>query len=194
MKGELVGCIQAPTPHRRQRGRHATAWTRRQGAAAISAPETGILHQTVSRLPAANHVFLGPWRLTSARRVTAWDQLPRGDTQHTSDNALMAHPGNQAAKTGEVIKTQGPLGTVHWTSAWSPELLKPGKGTKCMPNWVCALAGYWRTRAAQTWEAHAALSWSKPSVFHTQQALPAHASDICLQYPSLPTAQLNKWA
>ena len=47
-KGEL-GCIQAPRPHQRQRGRRATARTRSQGAAAILAPETGILHQTVSR-------------------------------------------------------------------------------------------------------------------------------------------------
>ena len=36
-----------------------TARARRQGA--ISASETGILHQTVSRLPVANHVFLGSW-------------------------------------------------------------------------------------------------------------------------------------
>jgi len=58
-KGELAGCIQAPPPHQRQRGRHVTARAGRQGT--ISAPETGILHQTVSRLPVANHVFLGSW-------------------------------------------------------------------------------------------------------------------------------------
>ena len=46
-----------PSPAARGRGRHATGG--RQGA--ISAPETGILHQTVSRLlaPVANQVFLG---------------------------------------------------------------------------------------------------------------------------------------
>ena len=32
----------------------------------------------------------------------------------------------------------------------------------------------------------------KPSVVHTLQALPTHASNICLQCSSLPTAQLNK--
>ena len=36
-----------------------TARARRQGA--ISAPETCVLHQTVSRLPVANHIFLGYW-------------------------------------------------------------------------------------------------------------------------------------
>ena len=38
---------------------HATARAGRQRA--ISAPETSILHQTVSRLPVANHVFLISW-------------------------------------------------------------------------------------------------------------------------------------
>ena len=59
---------------------HATARDGRQGA--ISAPETGILRQTVSRLPVANHIFLGSWmadicqegrslRLAPERRHTA---------------------------------------------------------------------------------------------------------------------------
>ena len=38
---------------------HMTARAGRQRA--ISAPETSILHQTVSRLPVANHVFLISW-------------------------------------------------------------------------------------------------------------------------------------
>ena len=49
----------SPPRCRRQRGRHATARARRQEA--ISAPETGILHQTVSRLPVANHIFMASW-------------------------------------------------------------------------------------------------------------------------------------
>ena len=53
-----------------------TARARRQGA--ISAPETCVLHQTVSRLPVANHIFLGSWIVD----ITARDQLPRGDTQY----------------------------------------------------------------------------------------------------------------
>ena len=42
-----------------QRGRCATTRAGRQGA--ILVPETGILHQTVSRLPVTNHIFLGSW-------------------------------------------------------------------------------------------------------------------------------------
>ena len=80
-----------------------------------------------------------PGWLTSARRVAARDQLPRGDTWHTWDSALAVHPGNQAAVTGKVIKTYRPSGTVCSPSTWSPELLGPGKGTKHGPNWVCVL-------------------------------------------------------
>ena len=32
-----------------------------EGKGAISAPETGKLHQTTSMLPLANHIFLGSW-------------------------------------------------------------------------------------------------------------------------------------
>ena len=42
----------------------------------------GILHQTVSRLPVAKFSWDPGW-LTSTRRVSARDQLPRGDTQYT---------------------------------------------------------------------------------------------------------------
>ena len=52
-----IGCSR----RKRHRGRCATARARRQGAAAISVTETGILRQNVSRLPVANHVFLGSW-------------------------------------------------------------------------------------------------------------------------------------
>ena len=42
------------------------------------------------------------------------------------------------------------------------------------------------------WESTDAMSGNKPSVAETLQA--THASDICLQYSSLPTALLNEWA
>ena len=56
-------------------------------------PRDGVLHQTASRLPVANQVFLGSWTVGihqwgpgavgSIRRATARDQLPRGDTRHS---------------------------------------------------------------------------------------------------------------
>ena len=75
-----------------------------------------------------------PGQLTSSRRVAAWDELPRRDTWHTWDDT---HLGNQATGTREEIKTHSPHGTVPLPSIWSLELLRPGKGTKLMPNQVC---------------------------------------------------------
>ena len=75
-----------------------------------------------------------PGWLKSTRRVTAWDQLSRGHIQQAWDGVHASPPGNRAAGTGEVIKMHGPPGTVHWLSTWLPELLRPRKGTKCMPN------------------------------------------------------------
>ena len=129
LEGELAGCTLAP-PTWRQTGRLATARTRRQGAAAISAPEMA----SSTKLWGSQLLTTSSWDprwLTSARSVAAWDQCPRGDTQHTWDGALEVSPGNQAAGTGEVIKTHGPPGTVHSPSTWSPELLGPGKYIKC---------------------------------------------------------------
>ena len=89
------------------------------------------------------------------------------------------------------------------------------EGTNHRPNRVCAL---WSTRKPETsglglgrarnsgpdpcratrslssvdGESTCAVSWCKPSVAGALRELPTHASDICLQRPSLPTAQLNK--
>ena len=139
-KEELASCIQAHPHQWRQRGRHATVRAGRQGA--ILAPETSILHQTVSRLPLLTTSSWDPGLITSARTVTARDQLPRRVTWHTWDGALVPHPGKRVAGTGEVIKIHSPPGTVCSPSTWSPELLRPGKGTKRTPNRVCALAEY----------------------------------------------------
>ena len=73
-----------------------------------------------------------------------------------------------------------------------PEQLRPGKCVKCR-----ACFGQFPCRA--TWSLSSidqkitcTMSWGKPSVVHTLQALPTHARDICLQCSTLPKAQLNK--
>ena len=76
-----------------------------------------------------------PGWLTSARRATVRDQLPRGDTQHTWDDAPTAYPRNQVAGTGEVIRRTPHLGRVCSPSTWLPELIAPGKGkTQAQPS------------------------------------------------------------
>ena len=47
---------------------------------------------------------------TSARRVTARDQLPRIDTRHTQEGVPVAHPENRAAGTGEGLSRSLQLG------------------------------------------------------------------------------------
>ena len=93
-------------------------------------PRDPIFHQTVRGFQLLAISSWDPGWLTSARSVTAWKQLPRGTTQHTWDCALVANPRNWVARTGEVNKTHGPSETMCSSSTWSPELLRPGKGTK----------------------------------------------------------------
>ena len=122
-----------PLPAQTQKGRLETARARRQGAAVISTSEMASSNRlwAGSQLPPSCSWDSG-W-FTSTRRATAWDQLSRGDIW-CWDGALAVHPGNKVAGTREVIKIHGPSGRVHSSSTWLPELLRPGKGTKHMPN------------------------------------------------------------
>ena len=78
-----------PSSHLRQRGRWATARAGRQGA--ISAPEMASSTKLWAGSQLLTKSSWDPVRLTSARRVAAWDQLPRGDTKHTWYGTLVAH-------------------------------------------------------------------------------------------------------
>ena len=73
-------------------------------------------------------------QLSFARRVAAWDQLPRGDTWHTWEGALLAHPGNWAVGTGGLTKMHGPPGTVCSPSTWSPSCSNPGRAQNISPR------------------------------------------------------------
>jgi len=82
-KRKLAGCVQdPPLPHQRPRGRRAKARVGRQRTAPISVPETGILHQTVSRLPVANHVFLGSWTVDICQEGVSLKSAPQ--SRHTA--------------------------------------------------------------------------------------------------------------
>ena len=66
-------------------------------------PRGHVSQQAPSRLPTANHVFLGSWMVHICHQftsVTAWDQLPWGNAQPTG-TALAVHPGAWAAWTCE---------------------------------------------------------------------------------------------
>ena len=93
-------------------------------------PRDGIFHQTLSRLPVANHVFLGYWTVDISQECHILRSAPH--RRHTAHLRLCSYgtPRNQPARTTEVIKTYSPLGTECSPSNQLPELLGPGKGRK----------------------------------------------------------------
>ena len=132
-KGELASCIPLPLP---------TPSGREAGMRQPDQEGKGLLQSQPQRLASSSKLWAGSQLLTtsswdpvwliSARRVAAWDQLPRGDTWYTWDGALAAHPG-----LGRPLRCTAYLGQCAHQA--------PGKGTKCMPNRACALAEYPRT-------------------------------------------------
>ena len=75
-----------------------------------------------------------------------------------------------------------------------PEQLRPGKCTQpraCFRQFPCKVT--WTLSSVDRESTHT-VSRGNPSVAQMLQALPTHASDICLQCSSLPTAQLNQLA
>lgn len=82
-------------------------------------PQKLYLPPSVSWMPVTTHIFLGSWMAGS---VTAWDQLPWGDTWLTCDCALVAHLGVWAAWPLEVHACLG---------LWQ---LPPGPATVSAPH------------------------------------------------------------
>ena len=92
----------------------------------------GILHQAVSRLPVANHVFLGYWLADICQEgCSRRSALQRRHTAHLRRYSCDA-PRSGQDRGGD--KTHSPAGTACSPSTWSPELLRPGKGTKRRPS------------------------------------------------------------
>ena len=84
------------------------------------------------------------------------------------------------------------------TSSWLPELLGWGRHkTQAQPSLrLCGVPENLNLSSLGLGSAcnseHMRREWVKPRVAGTLRVLPTHASDICLQCPSLPAAQLNK--
>ena len=107
-------------------------------------PRDSIPYQNVSRLPVANQVFLGSWTVYIHREGRSQRSAPqRRHTAHLRQRSC-CHPGDRTAGVREVIRRTVP-GESALPSTWSPELLRPGKGTKRRSNRVCAFVEYPRT-------------------------------------------------
>ena len=185
-----------PIPHKRQRGRPATARARRQGT--ISAPEMA----SSTKLQAGSQFLIkfswDPGWLTSVRRATARDQLPRGDTRNTWDGAPTVHPGNRVAGKGEVIRCTTLLGSVHLSSTWSPEMLRPGKYMQpraCFRQFPCRAT--WSLSSVDQESTHT-MSRGKTSVVHTTNTPHTHQWYLFAVFlpPCITIEQvsLNKWS
>ena len=110
---------------------------------AISAPEKASSTKLRSGSQLLSKSSWDPGRLTSTRRA-ARDQLPRGDTAHLRWCSHCAHRKPTGWDQGG-DKTHRPPGTVCSPSTWSPELLRPGKGTNRMRSRICVFVEYLRT-------------------------------------------------
>ena len=152
--------------------------------------------------------------LPNCKQASLLNKTSWGSGQSSAwEGAPVVHPENQAVGTGEAISRSdrarqtphhpscselgraqdaGPTESVplRTTRVPEPEWLRPGR---CMQP-RAGLGLFQQTNLEPELcgqEGACAMSRGRPSVAET---LWAHASVICLQCPSLPTAQLNKWA
>ena len=123
------------------RGREAGGSQSRKARGNLG-PRYGILHQTASRLPIANHVFLESWRVDICQEGRSQRSAPQ--RRHTAHPRRHSHctPRKLSGWEGGGDKTHRPPGRGCSPSTWSPELLRPGKGTKRRPNRACAFVEY----------------------------------------------------
>ena len=104
-------------------------------------PKDSILHQTASRLPVANQMFLGSWTV-DIHWVAARDQLPRGNTRAHVGWCSRCAPRKPSGWDWGGDKMHCTPGE----SALTKHLVtRAGKGTKRRPNQVCAFVEYPRT-------------------------------------------------
>ena len=190
-KGDLASCGLAPArlEAERQVG-DSQSWKARGNLS----PRDSILHETVSRLQAANHVFLGSWTVDICQE----DCSQRSAPQRRHMAHLRWHSSgtlrNQAAGTRELIKTHVSPGAVHLPSTWCLSCSNLGRAQNACPTesvslqstqeseteqlrpWKCTKcsAGFGQYPCRAPWslssidpESTHTVSWGKPSVVHT---------------------------
>ena len=128
---ELVGCGPA----------HPPPETGRRGSPELEGGNHGPREASSTKLQAgfvANQDFLGFWMVDICREGCSQRSAPQ--KRHTAH--LRRHtsctPRKPSGRDRGGDKSQRPRSP----STWSPELLGPGKGTKCSPNQVCAFVEY----------------------------------------------------
>ena len=105
----------------------------------------GILHQTVSRLPVTDQVFLGFWMVDIHQEGHSQRSAPQ--RRHMAHLRQCSHcePRKLSSWDQGGDNMYHPAGRVRLPNPWSPQLLKSGKGTKHRPNRACAFVECPRT-------------------------------------------------
>ena len=85
-----------------------------------------------------NQHFLGFWMVDIYREGRSQRSAPQ--KRHTAHlrRCACCTPGKPSGRDGGADKLQ----RLCSPNTWSPELLRPGKGTKCRPNQVCTSEDY----------------------------------------------------
>ena len=128
------------------------------------------------------------------RKLSSWDR--GGDKMHHPTRGVCAcqAPGHLSCSDIRRAQRAGPNKSVPlWsTGEPEPEWLRSGRCTQPRAHiGQFPSTATWSLNSVDQESTHA-VSGGKPSVAQTLRALPTHTSDICLQYSSLPVAQLNK--
>ena len=129
--GELASSRMAhPPPESGRQAGDSQSWNARGKLG----PRDSILYQTVSRLPVANQVFLGSWTVDICQEGSSQRLAPQG--RHMAHLRRCSHcaPRKLSSWDRGGDKKHRQTGSVRSPSIWSPELLRPGKGTKHRPN------------------------------------------------------------
>ena len=126
------------------------------------------------------------------RKPSGWDGGGNKSQPSTGEDSVRQAPGHLSRLDLGQAQTTGPTKSAPlWnTQKPEPEWLRPGECMQPRAHISFGRATY--SLSSVDWDSMHAVSVGKPSVAKTLSALPTHASDICLQCSSLPTALLNK--
>ena len=147
IKAELASCVEAPPPHQRQRGRHATdSQSCKARVSSNLSPRDWLPPPTLSRLLVANHVFLGSWTVDICQEGCSQRSAP----QRTHMTYLRWHfccaPRKLSSWNGGGDKMRRPTWGV--CAHYAPghlSCLDLERAQKAMPIQVCDLLEHPRT-------------------------------------------------
>ena len=130
-----------PISHQRQGSRRGTA----RAGKGQSQPQRQHPLPNCNWLPVANQDFWGFWMVDICRGGRNQRSAPQKNHMAHLRQALPLPPRKLSSWDRGGDKMHPPPGETALTKHWSPKLRRPGKGTKHMPNRVCAFVEYLRT-------------------------------------------------